>query len=61
MKRLITCSQDEDNIIDVSEYNSKMEKLYVHILDTAPFKPSEHTLWGKGMTIQVATSLKCIV
>ena len=49
MKLLVKCSGNADNIIDVSEYNAKLEDLYDYILDTAPFKPTRNTLRGKRM------------
>ena len=49
MKLLIRCSENSDNIIDVSEYNAKLEDLYDYILHSVPFKPTKNILWGKGM------------
>lgn len=49
MKRYILCAEDFDDIIDVEDYNNKMEDLYHYILNAVPFAPTRDRLWGKGM------------
>lgn len=49
MKMLVRCSEDSDDIIDVSEYNAKLEDLHYYVLHSVPFKPTRNILWGRGM------------